>query len=158
MAQVPRNVPLGAHEKRPLHPTRLHLRLPPLPYPDGNGASQPHHLSPLQLLLELRIHLLILSPLAKVSRFYLFIGSLLKLVSAPPRARDVFDDDEDSAAGPVPRPSIRFTGNNDDSGEDFVSPPPSTPSQPSRNQSPIQPLLSSHRCRHRQSPRAGRQD
>ncbi|KAF7372427.1 HAT family dimerization domain-containing protein [Mycena venus] len=130
------------HEKRPRHRTRLHLCLPPLPYPGGNGASQPHHLSPHQLLLELRIHLSILSPLAK-------------LVSVPPRARDVFDDDEDSAAGPVPRPSVRFTGNDNDSGEDFASPSPSTPSQPSRSHSPIQPLSSSRRRRHRQSPRAG---
>ncbi|KAF7326526.1 HAT family dimerization domain-containing protein [Mycena venus] len=73
----------------------------------------------------------------------------------PPRARDVFDDDEDSAAGPVPRPSVRFTGNDNDSGEDFASPSPSTSSQPSRSHSPIQPLSSSRRRRHRQSPRAG---
>ncbi|KAJ7714644.1 hypothetical protein B0H16DRAFT_520799 [Mycena metata] len=60
---VRRNVPVGAREKCPMHPTRLHLRL--LPYPDGHGVNQPHHLSLLRLLLELTIHLLDLSPSVK---------------------------------------------------------------------------------------------
>ncbi|KAJ7757758.1 hypothetical protein DFH07DRAFT_772753 [Mycena maculata] len=59
---------------------------------------------------------------------------------APSRAPDIFDDDKASAAGAVPGPGIHFASNNDDSGEDFASPPPSTASRPSRSNLSISPF------------------
>ncbi|KAJ7836917.1 hypothetical protein B0H14DRAFT_3141636 [Mycena olivaceomarginata] len=56
---------------------------------------------------------------------------------APPRTRNVFDDDPDAgAAGSSPRASVRFTGlHDDDDGEEFREPSPSTSSR-SRSPSP----------------------
>lgn len=73
---------------------------------------------------------------------------------APPRVRDIFDDDEPEAgaAGASPHAGMHFAGFNDDDGEDFREPSPSTASH-SRSPSPTRQPTS--RRRQRGSPRAG---
>ncbi|KAJ7885655.1 hypothetical protein B0H14DRAFT_2563672 [Mycena olivaceomarginata] len=74
---------------------------------------------------------------------------------APPRARDVFDDDAGtSTVGTAPRGNVRFAGGDSDDGENFPSPPLSTQSD-SRSSSPVHPPRSDRRRHHRRSPRAG---